>query len=359
MDFLNVHELEKLASEKLPAIAYDYYRSGAWDEQTLRANTSEYEKIKISYRVLRDVSERDLSTRLFERKIPFPMVIAPTAFHKLAHEDGELATARAAKNTGLTMTISSLATCRLEEIAEAAGSEFWFQLYVNKDREFTKQMVQRAEAAGCKALVVTVDTPVWGVRERDVRNGFHLPAGLSAVNLDKVNSNGQMGNAGNGMGDAFGWMLDAALTWKDIDWLCSITSMPVLLKGICRADDALLAMEHGAGGIIISNHGGRQLDGAPSTIEVLPLLAEVVNKKLPLMIDGGIRRGTDLLKAIALGADAVLVGRPVIWGLAAGGQEGVEKILGILKHEFDLAMALAGCKAISEITADLVFHSKR
>jgi isopentenyl diphosphate isomerase/L-lactate dehydrogenase-like FMN-dependent dehydrogenase len=356
MDFLNLKELEQLAAEKLSAMSYDYFRSGSWDEQTLKSNHSEFEKIRISYRVLRDVSVRDTGTKIFDQELSFPLVIAPTAFHKLAHIDGELATAHAAKNSGVPMTISSLSTTSIEDIAGSSGADFWFQLYVNKDREFTRQMVQRAEAAGCKALVVTVDTPVWGVRERDQKNGFHLPEGLSAVNLNGAAANGHLAKDGKGMGGAFGWMLDAALTWKDIEWLCSLTKMPVLLKGICRADDALMAIDHGAGGIIISNHGGRQLDGAPATIEVLPFVAEAINKKIPILVDGGIRRGADILKSIALGANAVLIGRPVIWGLAAGGQQGVEKILAIIKNEFDLSMALAGCRNISEITPDLVFR---
>jgi len=203
--------------------------------------------------------------------------------------------------------------------------------------------------------MVTVDAPEWGRRERDVRNKFHLPSGLAAVNLLPSNERGEaMGQSGAGMSQAFAWMLDAAVTWKEVEWLRSLTNLPVILKGIGRADDARLAMESGASGIVVSNHGGRQLDTAPATIEVLPRCAEAVDGRIPILLDGGVRRGLDVLKAIASGATAVQVGRPVLWGLAAGGQEGVETALSLLRQELDLAMALAGCPSLKTVTRDLL-----
>ncbi|HEX5222036.1 MAG TPA: alpha-hydroxy acid oxidase [Verrucomicrobiae bacterium] len=355
IDALNLFDLEKLAKESLPAAALDYYSSGAWDEVTIRENRAAFERIKVHYRVLVDVSWRDLATTLFGQPIAMPILIAPTAFHKLAHPDGELGTVRAAGKAGTIMVLSSLSTTLVEEVMKAASGPVWFQLYINKDRSFTRDLVARVEAAGCQALMVTVDTPEWGRRERDVRNKFHLPSGLAAVNLLPSNSRGEViGQSGAGMGQAFTWMLDASVTWKDVDWLRSLTKLPVILKGICRAEDARRAVENGVGGIVVSNHGGRQMDTAPATIEVLPRCAEAVEGRLPVLLDGGVRRGLDVLKAIALGATAVQVGRPVLWGLAAGGQQGVEAALGLLRQELDLAMALAGCPNLKAVTRDLI-----
>jgi len=355
IDALNLLELEKLAKEKLPQSAHDYYASGAWDEVTLRENRAAFERIKTHYRVLVDVSWRDLTTTLLGQNISMPILIAPTAFHKLAHPEGELATVRAAGAAGTIMVLSSLSTTLVEDVTKAATGPVWFQLYINKDRGFTRELVARVEAAGCTALMLTVDTPEWGRRERDVRNKFHLPSGLAAVNLLPSNTRGEViGQSGAGMGQAFAWMLDASVTWKDVDWLRSLTKLPVILKGICRADDAQRAVESGANGIVVSNHGGRQMDTAPATIEVLPRCADAIGGRVPILMDGGVRRGLDVLKALALGATAVQVGRPILWGLAAGGQEGVEAALGLLRQEFDLAMALAGCPDLKSISRDLI-----
>jgi 4-hydroxymandelate oxidase len=352
---LNLRDLEACAREKLPRIAYDYYASGAWDEVTLRENCAAFERIQVHYRVLVDVSRRDLSVELFGQKLAMPILIAPTAFHCLAHPDGELATVAAAGAAGTAMVVSSLSNTLIETIASAATGPVWFQLYINKDRGFTRELIARAEKSGYRALMVTVDTPEWGRRERDVRNGFHLPPGLSAVNLLPSNERGEViGQHGAGMGQAFTWMLDASTSWKDVEWICSVTRLPILLKGICRPEDARLALQHGARGIVVSNHGGRQMDTAPATIEVLPAIADAVGGKMQILMDGGVRRGLDVLKALALGATAVQVGRPVLWGLAAGGQEGVTNALNILRQELDLAMALSGCPDLSGISRDLV-----
>jgi 4-hydroxymandelate oxidase len=354
-DVLNLFDLEKLAKEKLPQTSYDYFASGAWDEVTLRENRAAFERIKVHYRVLVDVSKRDLSTTILGQKISLPIIFAPTAFHKLAHPDGELATVRAAGKAGTIMVLSSLSTICVEDVIRVATGPVWFQLYINKDREFTRNLVARVEVAGCTALMVTVDTPEWGRRERDVRNKFHLPPGLAAVNLLPSNECGEViGQSGAGMGQAFSWMLDASLTWNDLDWLCSLTKLPVIVKGICRPDDANRAVEHGARGIVVSNHGARQMDTAPATIEVLSRCAEAVAGRVPVLLDGGVRRGLDVLKALALGATAVQIGRPVLWGLAADGQIGVETIINLLRDELDLAMALAGCASLKDVTTDLI-----
>ena len=355
LDVLNIFDLERLAKERLPVLAYDYYRSGAWDETTLKANREAYEKLKIHYKILVDVEKRDLSTTIFGQHIDFPILVAPTAFHKLAHPDGELATGRAAVKAKTIMTLSSLSTTTIEEVAEATNKTFWFQLYINKQREYTRDLVARAESAGAKALVVTVDTPLWGRRERDVRNGFHLPPGLSAINLVKYQQDGiAKGQSGAGLGQSFAWMLDATLQWKDLDWLASITRLPIIIKGVCRVDDAIKATEHGIKGILVSNHGGRQMDSAPATIDVLPAIVDAVGNRTTVLMDGGIRRGTDAMKALAQGAKAVLVGRPVLWGLAAGGQQGVEKALSMLREELDLGMALSGCRNLKELNRSLL-----
>lgn len=352
---LNIDETEAAAREKLPADVYGYYSGAAWDLQTLHENRDAYRRLRIHYHVLRDVSRRSTECEIFGEKLASPIFAAPTAFHKLADPAGEVATARGVGAAGSLMTLSSLSTCRLEDVAAAATGPLWFQLYINKDRDFTRELVQRAVAAGYKALVVTTDTPCWGVRECDVRNGFHLPPGIEPVNLMTSDSRSEtLSHKGSGMGDIMSWMLDPSLTWRDIEWLAGEVRIPVLVKGVCRADDAVLAVRHGVAGIIVSNHGGRQLDGAPATIEVLPEVVEAVAGKLPVLVDGGIRRGADVFKALARGANAVLVGRPILWGLSTGGAEGVTKVLAMLQKELDLAMALSGCSSLKEITPDLV-----
>lgn len=352
---LNIDELEAAASAKLPEDVFGYYAGGAWDLSTLRENREAYRRLRIHYRVLRDVSGRSMACEIFGDRLEMPILVAPTAFHKLAHPDGEIATARGAGAAGTLMTLSSLSTTRLEDVAAAASGPLWFQLYINKDRGFTRTLARRAVNAGYRAIVVTCDTPCWGVRETDLRTGFHLPSGIEPVNLVASDAEGStLSHQGAGMGQIMSWMLDPALTWRDIAWLAGEVDVPVIVKGICRPDDAVQAIEHGARGIIVSNHGGRQLDGAPATIDVLASVAGAVAERVPVLVDGGIRRGTDVLKALASGARAVLVGRPVLWGLAHDGADGVRTALNMLRSEFDLAMALSGCAALPEITSDLL-----
>lgn len=354
MEPLNLFEFETLAKEKLDPMAYDYFAGGADDEVTLRANRAAFERIRLLPRVLVDVGERDLTTTVLGRPVSFPVLIAPTAFHRLAHPEGEVATAKAAREAGTLMVLSSLSTTPLEEVA-AVGGERWFQLYVYRDREVTREVVARAEAAGYTALVLTVDAPYLGRRERDIRNSFTLPEGLSVANVAGRGYGALAREAGtSGLAAYFASLLDPALTWRDLEWLAGITALPVVVKGVHRADDAVRAIAHGAQGIVVSNHGGRQLDTVPAGIEMLPAVVEVVRGRVEVFVDGGVRRGTDVVKALALGARAVLLGRPVVWGLAVGGAQGVRRVLELLRAELDLALALCGCRSVREVDRSLV-----
>jgi len=358
MEPVNVFELEALAREKLSRQAYDYYAGAAHDEVTLRENRAAYDRLALRYRVLVDVSRRDPSVSVLGQPVAMPILVAPTAFHRLATPEGELATARAAGAAGTVMILSTLSTTPVEEVVAAAGGPVWFQLYVYRDRRVTEGLVRRAEAAGCRALVLTVDAPLLGRRERDVRNRFRLPPGLAVANM-LAEGYGEVppAAADSGLAAYVADLLDPSLSWRDVAWLRSLTDLPLLVKGIVRPDDALRAADAGAAGVVVSNHGGRQLDTSPATIDVLPEVADALaghGHRIEVLMDGGIRRGTDVLKALALGARAVLVGRPVLWGLAAEGEAGVARVLRILREELDLAMALAGAPTVADVTRDLV-----
>jgi len=355
MEPVNLMEFEEVARQRLAREAYDYYAGGANDGITLRRNRDTYADIALHYRVLRDVSARDTSTTILGEKISFPVMVAPTAFHRMACEEGECAAVRAAGRAGTMMVASTLSTMTIEEVGAAATGPLWFQLYVYKDRGATKDLIARAEAAGCRALVLTVDAQVWGRREADVRNNFKLPDGLTVANLaEHAKEMFPAGIPGSGLAAYVAQMLDPSLSWRDLAWLREQTKLPILLKGIVRADDAKSAVEHGAAGVIVSNHGGRQLDTAPATIEALPRVVDAVKGKIPVLIDGSIRRGTDVVKCLALGAQAALIGRPILWGLASDGEEGAFRVLEMLKAEFDLAMALCGARNMSEIDKSLL-----
>jgi 4-hydroxymandelate oxidase len=355
VEVLNLSELEALARARLPQLAWDYYASGADDERCVVRNATAYERIALHYRVLVDVRTRSLATTVLGERIAMPIAVAPTAFHKLAHRDGELASVRAAGEAGTLFILSTLSNTAVEAVVAAATGPVWFQLYVYRDRSATEALVRRVEAAGVKALVVTVDAPLLGRRERDVKNRFALPAGLGIENLHAAGYARLPAASGDsGLAAYVAELLDPSLEWSAIEWLRSITSLPVLVKGIVRADDATRAIEHGAAGIVVSNHGGRQLDASPATIDVLPRIADAVGGRGEILIDGGIRRGADVVKALAYGARAVLVGRPVLWGLAAAGQAGVATALGVLRRELDLAFALCGCPDVASVTRDLV-----
>lgn len=351
---LNVDEYQRAARDRMEGTAYDYYAGGAWDELTLGCNESAFSGIQIYPRVMRDVAERSTKTRVLDHDLSFPLVIAPTAFHGLAHTEAECATARAATAAGTVLTASTLSNRSIEEITAAAGGPVWFQLYVYKDRELARALVDRAREAGCTAIVLTVDVPGVGMRERDMRNHFHLPDGLGLGNFQAGTDGIPDDLEGSGLAAYIQSCFDASLTWKDLEWLCSITPLPVVVKGVIHPQDARLAVEHGAAAVFISNHGGRQLDTGPATLEVLPAIAEAVDGRVELMIDGGIRRGTDVLKAIALGARAVGVGRAALWGLAVDGSDGVTDVLRILRAEFDAAMAMCGVTAVDQISHDLL-----
>ena len=352
-----IDDFEEIAHERLSQMTFAYYAGGAGDERTLSRNRSAWEAISIWYRVMVDVSKRLPVTTMLNMPLSFPLLVAPTALHKMAHRDGEVATARACGALGVPMVVSSLSTTSIEEICAAASSPILFQMYIGQDRGFLTDLVRRVEQSGCAALQLTVDTPVWGLREREMKTGFCVPPDMSIVNLERK-GDGPKGHTGVGIGETLGWTITPSLCWKDLEWLCGLTKLPVMVKGICRADDALTAVRCGAKGIVVSNHGGRQLDGAPPTAEALPRIAQAVASRVPVLVDGGIRHGGDILKALALGATAVQIGRPILWGLAAGGEFGVKRVIDILAQDFDRVMALSGCPTIASITRDLLEPSR-
>ncbi|GKV47674.1 hypothetical protein SLEP1_g54551 [Rubroshorea leprosula] len=336
---VNVKEFQELARQVLPKMHYDFYAGGAEDQYTLKENEEAFKRIIIQPRVLVDVSGIDPSTTVLGFNISMPIMIAPTSMHKLANPEGELATARAAATCNTIMVLSSSSTYRLEEVAACCNAVRFFQLFMYKKRDVSAKLVQRAESSGYKAIVLTADTPRLGRREADIKNKLIVP---EFENLKGLLSTNVVPDGGSSLAAYAKETQDASLSWEDIAWLKSITNMPILIKGILTHEDATRAVEVGAAGIIVSNHGARQLDYSPSTISVLEEVVHATGGKLPVFLDGGIRRGTDIFKALALGAKAVLVGRPVIYGLAAMGEYGVKRVLELLKNEFELTMALAG-----------------
>jgi 4-hydroxymandelate oxidase len=349
----DLFDYAKAAPAHMSEIGWEYISGGAADELTLRWNRESYDRIRLRPRVLVDVSQLDTRVKLFGHELPFPILLAPTAYHKLAHPEGELATARGAGAAGATLVVSTSATTTLEDIAKVATQPLWFQLYVQPDREFTRELVRRAEASGCHALVVTVDSPVLGPRYRETRTKFTLPPGAERANLKGLKT--ATGGQRAGEATIYTALLDPKLTWKEIEWLRTLTKLPMLLKGVLNADDAARGVETGASGIIVSNHGGRNLDTVPATIDALPEVAARIGGQVPVLVDGGIRRGTDVLKALAFGASAVLIGRPYLYGLAVGGADGVARVINILRREFEMAMALTGRTSIAEIDRTVIW----
>jgi 4-hydroxymandelate oxidase len=353
-DSVPVREFEERARRRLDPVVYDYFAGGAGDELTVRENEAAYARIRLLPRVLRGAGKRQLDVMVLDSPASMPVILSPTAFHKLAHPEGERVTARAAAIAQTIMVTGMTATVAVEDVmaaareaAAAADPQLWFQLYLQPDPDVTEALVRRAEKAGCRALVVTVDSPVLGRRERDDRNGFHdLPQGMACENLRNLR--------GGEPGHVRQITLSAELSWDHVDRLREITSLPVVLKGVLHPDDARLAVAHGVAALLVSNHGGRQLDTVPATIEALPAIASAVGGQIPLLLDGGIRRGTDVIKALALGAAAVGIGRPVLWGLAADGEAGVLQVLERLRSEVDHALSLCGCSRIDELGPGLL-----
>lgn len=353
---INLFDFEREAEKRLPPSHWGYIAGGANDEVTLDANRTAFDRLVIRFRSMIDVSSRDLSTTVLGTSVSMPLLVAPTAMQKLAHADGECGTARATRKAGTLMITSTTATTRLSEVIAAAPGPMWFQVYLYQDRGRSRALIEEAVRSGYTGLVLTVDAPMLGRRERDIRLGFTLPRGLTIANA----ADAGMAAVPEATADASGLMRhfrslhDAALVPKDIAWVREVSGLPVIVKGIVRGDDAARAIEHGADAIIVSNHGGRQLDTSIPSIMALPEVVDAVGTRAEVYVDGGVRRGTDVVKAIALGARAVMVGRPVLWGLAVDGEAGVTAILELLRREIDLAMALSGARNVTEITRDLV-----
>jgi 4-hydroxymandelate oxidase len=341
IDLINLRDFEAAARARLDPVYYDYFASGAQDELTVAANETSFRRRSLIPRILRGCGPPRLDTTVLGQAGSMPVLVAPTAFHRLACSEAEVATARAAVATDVIMVAAMLSTVTIEEIA-ATGAKLWFQLYIQPDRAFTESLVRRAEAAGCRALVVTVDSPALGRNERGDRNDFHdLPPGVYCAN---------MGGAGN----VRQVVLSPEISWAHLDWLRALTSLPILLKGVLHPADAELAIKHQVDGLIVSNHGGRQLDTTPASLDQLPIIVDAVGGRVPLLVDGGIRRGTDVAKALALGAQAVAIGRPVLWGLAVAGAAGAQQVLELLRKELTNALTLLGVESPADLTRDQV-----
>lgn len=352
----DVTQFEALARTRLSKMAYDYVRSGGGDEISMRENRAGFERVQLAPNILTDVSQLDTRVNLFGSELESPILLAPVAYHRLYHRDGELATARGASAAGAGFVISTFTTTSIDEIARNTQRPIWFQLYVQRDRAFTKDMVQRAVASGCKAVCLTVDTPVLGCRYGQL--SFGLPKGMECVHLRGLALKSPITGHKTQRSSIYDMLFDPSFNWSDLEWLRSVAGVPVILKGVLSAEDGKRAVERGADGVIVSNHGGRNLDTVPSTIDALPLVVEAVAGRIPVMLDSGIRRGTDVLAALALGAKAVFIGRPYVYGLAVGGAKGVERVISILRDELERAMALTGRRSIAEIDASVLWREQ-
>jgi 4-hydroxymandelate oxidase len=352
---LNVADFERLAEARLDPGAWGYFAGGAGDEQTLRENVMAFARWQLRPRMLVDVGETSAETHVLGTPVSMPVLVAPTAFHRMAHPDGEPGTARAAAAAGTIMCLSTLATSTPAEVAAAApGAPRWFQLYVFRDRGVSRSLIDQAAGAGFGALVLTVDAPVLGRRERDLRTGFRLPSEIRVPSV--VEAAGAWG--GGTPLDLLGW-IDPTLSWRDLERLAGESPLPVIVKGVLGPEDARLSVEHGAAAVVVSNHGGRQLDGVPAALDVLPEVVDAVDGRAEVLVDGGVRRGTDVVKALALGARAVLAGRAVLWGLAVGGAEGAQRVLELLRAETENALALTGCASPDAVTREHVRPAPR
>ena len=365
-----IEDLRQVARRRIPRAFFDYLEAGSYGEETLRANRADMQQVKLRQRVLVDVSGRDTGSTMLGEKVSLPIALSTIGMGGLMHGSGEILACRAAQAAGIPYTLSTMSICSIEDVAAAVDKPFWFQLYVMKDRGFVRSLIERAIAAKCSALVVTVDLQVLGQRHNDVRNGLNVPPSLKFRNLVNMATKprwiygvltGKRWTFGNIAGHVKGtedvrslaeWnatQFDDALSWKDLEWIRSIWPGKLIIKGILDVDDARLAVKTGAAAIVVSNHGGRQLDGAPSSISMLPGIADAVGSEIEVLFDGGIRSGQDVMRALALGAKGCLIGRAYIYGLGAGGQAGVARAIEIIRKELDVTMALTGVKSVAEI----------
>lgn len=350
---MTVADFERYARQILPKATLDYYDGGANDEITLHENVSAFSRLSIYYRVLRGVAQRNTAATVVGHDVRMPVLVAPLALMGMARPGAEALAAGATAAAGSIFVLSTLSMTPVEDVVRAAEGRVWFQLYVYKDRAASEDLVRRVEAAGCTGLQLTVDAPILGTRERDVRNAFRLPDDIWVPNF-LADSGQKPASDGSELAARFAAMIDPGLTWDDLVWLRSITSLPIMVKGIVRPDDARRAAESGAAAVVVSNHGGRQLDTSPASLDALAAIADEVGNGLDVLLDGGVRRGTDIVKAVALGARAVQVGRPILWAVTVDGERGVARLLELLHEELDRAMALAGCTTLNDVTRDLV-----
>lgn len=371
-----IEDLRRLAQKRVPRMFYDYADSGSWTESTYRANEADFARIKLRQRVAVDMRNRSSATTMIGQKVAMPVALAPTGLTGMQHADGEILAARAAMAFGVPFTLSTMSICSIEDVAEHAGRGFWFQLYMMKDREFMSRLIGRAKAAGCSALVLTLDLQILGQRHKDLINGLSAPPKLTLKNIVNMATKprwawGMLHTSRRGFGNIVGhvsgvddmsslstWtaqQFDPALDWDVVQWVKQQWGGPLIIKGILDVADARLAAQSGADALVVSNHGGRQLDGAPSSIRVLPEIVDAVGSQIEVHLDGGVRSGQDVLRARALGAQAVYIGRPFLYGLGAMGQAGVTKALQLIHHELDVTMALCGHRDIEQVNREIIY----
>ena len=371
-----IEDLRRLAHKRVPRMFYDYADSGSWTESTYRANEADFARIKLRQRVAVDMRNRSTATTMIGQKVAMPVALAPTGLTGMQHADGEILAARAAMAFGVPFTLSTMSICSIEDVAEHAGRGFWFQLYMMKDREFMSRLIGRAKAAGCSALVLTLDLQILGQRHKDLINGLSAPPKLTLKNIVNMATKprwawGMLRTSRRGFGNIVGhvsgvddmsslstWtaqQFDPALDWDVVQWVKQQWGGPLIIKGILDVADARLAAQSGADALVVSNHGGRQLDGAPSSIRVLPEIVDAVGSQIEIHLDGGVRSGQDVLRARALGAQAVYIGRPFLYGLGAMGQAGVTKALQLIHHELDVTMALCGHRDIEQVNREIIY----
>ncbi|XP_055590834.1 uncharacterized protein LOC129742920 [Uranotaenia lowii] len=356
MSLSTVEDYYRRAAEVMDPVSFGYFDGAAGEERTHRLNSSSYDRIRIRPRQLMDVEFRRMSRTFLGEHFPMPVGISPTALQKLAHPEGERATARAAAKVGIPYVMSSMASSTIDEVVQAAPEGVrWMQTYIHRNRNIARALVRQAESNGFTALVLTIDSPVLGIMKSEVRAENNVP---NDVWYEVFRDFERQGVITDGDDIAIVDDFDQSLTWKDVEWLMSITKLPVIVKGVLTKEDAIRAVETGVAAILVSNHGGRQLDSISATIEVLPEIVRAVGGQIPIIVDGGVSKGTDIFKALAYGADMVFLGRAILWGLAVNGQKGIEDVLEILRNEFDNAMALAGCSSLCDIGKDRVIHEE-